>query len=69
MWFGKKMSTDKLKQVLTAKHVTVADLARMTGLRRNSIYRILRGDNEPAPKSLALICEALDIDPNEILED
>lgn len=63
------MDPKKLKHLITVKHVTVRDLANMTGLRENSLYRLLRGDNQPAPKSFKLICEALDIDPNEILED
>ena len=50
-----------LKRILKDRGMTVYDLVRRTGAPQNSVYRVVRGENEPGATLLAQIAEALDV--------
>ena len=64
-----QLDTDKLKRQMTVRFISGAKLAEATGITRQSIYRILRGDNQPKPENFKAICEALECDPRDLLAD
>lgn len=64
-----QLDTEKLKHHMAIKFMNGTSLAAATGITRQSIYRILRGDNQPKPENFKLICEALDVDPRELLKE
>lgn len=64
-----QLDTDKLKRQMAIKFMSGANLAEATGLSRQSIYRILRGANQPKPANFRAICEALDCDPRDLLRE
>ena len=50
-----------IRRILDARGMTPYTLAKMTGKPQNSIYRLVRGENEPGAVMLAQIAEALDV--------
>lgn len=64
-----QLDTDKLKRQMAVKFMSGAKLAEATGITRQSIYRILRGANQPKPENFKLICEALECDPRDLLKE
>lgn len=64
-----QLDTDKLKRQMAVKFMNGADLAKATGISRQSIYRILRGANQPKASNFKLICQALECDPRDLLKE
>jgi transcriptional regulator with XRE-family HTH domain len=54
---------------LKSKHWNQSDLARATGLGRDSISTYIHGTVRPTPKNLSKIAEALDCSPADLLPD
>lgn len=63
------VSTDKLKRQLAIKFTNGAKLAPVIGISKTAMYNILRGDNQPSPDTFKKLCEALECDPTDLLED
>lgn len=61
------LDTNKLKRELAVRYMNATSLAKVTGISRQSIYRILRGANQPKPENLRLICEAIECDPRDLI--
>lgn len=57
----------KLKDILDEKGISQAELSRMTGIEPSNISYIVNNDRNVREKTLARICEALKIDPREIM--
>lgn len=57
-----------LKELLNNKGMTARELSEQTGISINTIYAILKRDNDSIkPESLLKICNILDVSPNYIL--
>ena len=57
-----------LKELLKAKSMTAKELSEKTGISVNTIYAILKRDNDSIkPESLSKISDALEVDPDYIL--
>lgn len=64
-----KVDTNKLKRQLAIKFTNGARLAPVIGISKTSMYQILRGENQPSPDTFRKLCEALECDPTDLLED
>lgn len=62
------LDKDALRHQMDLKFMNGAALAKKTGITRQSIYRILRGENQPKPENFKRICEALECDPLDLLK-
>tara|TARA_R110002074_G_scaffold123351_2_gene258728 strand:+ start:135 stop:551 length:417 start_codon:yes stop_codon:yes gene_type:complete len=60
--FGRRVWSLMMK-----KGLNQSDLARQSGLGRDSISQYVRGRNVPNPSSLAALAKALDVDPDVLL--
>ena len=49
------------------KSILVPDLSRMTGISRHTIYDWQRKNTNPGADKIMVICEALEITPEELL--
>lgn len=59
----------KLKQILKERNLSQRELARMTGLRPNTINHLCSDNVDRVYLStLEVICKALDIDIQELIE-
>tara|TARA_B100000902_G_scaffold59611_1_gene66617 strand:+ start:9211 stop:9615 length:405 start_codon:yes stop_codon:yes gene_type:complete len=56
----------RLYKIIVAKNLTQSEVARMSGLGRDSISQYVRGLNIPKPTSLAKLAEALKVEPEEL---
>ena len=57
--FGKR-----LYNFMMRKQMTQSDLARASGMGRDSISQYVRGRSVPSPKNLQKLCDALDVEPD-----
>lgn len=59
----KKISSiaERLKEALTIRHMTAAELSRKTGVKESDISHYKKGDYEPASKNLEKISEAFNV--------
>ena len=57
----KKVSTisQRLKDALEIRHMTAAELSRLTGVKESDLSHYKKGDYEPASKNLEKIANAL----------
>ncbi|MPM39329.1 hypothetical protein SDC9_85962 [bioreactor metagenome] len=55
--------SDRLKQVMEEKNMSQAEISALTGIGKSSISQYLSGKNEPKPKAIEKIAEALDVSP------
>lgn len=53
--------SDRLKQAMEEKNVSQAELSTLTGIGKSSISQYLSGKNEPKPKAVEKIAEALGV--------
>jgi len=60
--FGRRVWQNMVK-----KDMNQSDLARASGLGRDSISQYVRGRNTPSPQNLVKLAKALNVDPNELL--
>lgn len=58
-----------LSRAMRAKGISQRDLAEMTGIRKETISRILSGRRRPSAKTLMLITSALGVSAEEIIQD
>lgn len=56
-----------IRRILDTRGMTVYQLAKLTKEPQNSVYRVVRGDNEPGAVLLARIAEALDVSIDRLL--
>lgn len=61
------IDTEKLREILTFKCLTLNDLANKAGLSINTVSKIARKISFPNPSTMKKICDALEIDPAEII--
>lgn len=54
---------EQLRRWLEARQLSVSALSIMTGLSRETIYRLLNGVSKPRGTTHKLICDALGIKP------
>lgn len=59
----------RLKHYLKLKSWNQSDLARATGLGRDSISTYIAGTVRPTPKNLAKISQALGVQPADLMPD
>lgn len=64
-----QLDTQALKDAMTVKFYSGARLAEETGITRQSVYRILRGENQPKPENFEAICRVLEVDPRDLLKE
>jgi transcriptional regulator with XRE-family HTH domain len=57
----------RIKELLRTKNWNQSDLARATGLGRDSVSTYINGTTRPTPKNLAKIAQALGVDSRELL--
>lgn len=56
----------KIKEARKRKGISQDELAELSSVNLRTIQRIENNENKPRVKTLVLICDALDIDRNEI---
>jgi transcriptional regulator with XRE-family HTH domain len=56
-----------IRRIITARGMSVLDLAKLTEEPQNSVYRVVRGENEPGAVLLSRIAEALDVSVDRLL--
>jgi len=57
--FGKRLYNFMMRKLMTQ-----SDLARASGMGRDSISQYVRGRSVPSPKNLQKLCDALDVEPD-----
>ena len=57
----------RIKQMMQIRDITQADLARITGIRASSISDYLSGKYQPKQDKIALIADALSVNPGWLL--
>jgi plasmid maintenance system antidote protein VapI len=58
----------KIQKYMDLQGLKASDMVRITGLHRDTLYRILRGNRGMTMETAAIIAEALDI-PISVLVD
>lgn len=58
-----------LRRLIDDRGWSVAKLIVKTGVPQNTMYRILRGDNEPSVSHLAAICDALGCSIDKVISE
>ena len=64
-----KVDSNKIKVLLQYRCMSAADLAKATGLSANSICAIINAKSTPRAKTLQKICNALDFEAKDLLQD
>jgi transcriptional regulator with XRE-family HTH domain len=59
--------SERLFQVMSEKGISVPDLARLTGISRQTIYDWQKKNTNPGADKIMIICESLGITPAELL--
>lgn len=59
--------SERLFRIMEEKKISVPDLSRMTGISRHTIYDWQRKNTNPGADKIMVICEALQISPEELL--
>ena len=57
----------RIKQMIQIRDITQADLARITGIRASSISDYLSGKYQPKQDKIALIADALSVNPGWLM--
>ena len=57
----------RIKQMMQIRDITQADLARITGIRASSISDYLSGKYQPKQDKIALIADALSVNPGWLM--
>ena len=60
---------DELKDVITRKGLTVADVGRRAGVSYSHLSAIVNGRVDPSPRIACAIAEALSASPTELFPD
>jgi transcriptional regulator with XRE-family HTH domain len=66
-----RIDGEKLMRLRLEKFLNREELAERSGIHRDHIGRLERGDwkGESRPKTVRMLAEGLEIDPHELLED
>ena len=59
--------SERLFAIMKEKNVSMPDLSRMTGISRHTIFDWQRRGTNPGADKIMVICEALEIPPEELL--
>lgn len=59
--------SERLFAIMKDKNVSMPDLSRMTGISRHTIFDWQRRGTNPGADKIMVICEALNITPEELL--
>ena len=59
--------SERLFMIMKEKNISMPDLSRMTGISRHTIYDWQRKNTNPGADKIMVICEALQITPEELL--
>lgn len=63
------MFIQRVKQAMSEKGISQAELVKLTGISRSGISQYLSGKNIPRQKALTAIANALDVTPEWLIED
>ena len=64
-----KIDITKLSERMKAKGFTHSSLSRAAGIPRQTVWRTVRGTNEPTLSTLAKICSVLNLKVGDLLND
>ena len=59
--------SERLFHIMHEKNVSMPELSRMTGISRHTIYDWQKKNTNPGADKIMVICEALQIAPEELL--
>ena len=59
--------SERLFSIMKTKGISVSELARMTGISRHTIFDWQKKNTNPGADKIMLICESLNISPQELL--
>ena len=59
--------SERLFHIMDDKQISMPELARMTGISRHTIFDWQRRKTNPGADKIMIICEALQISPEELL--
>lgn len=59
--------SERLFQILEEKEISIPELSRMTGISRFTIFDWKRRNTNPGSDKIMVLCEALQIAPEELL--
>jgi transcriptional regulator with XRE-family HTH domain len=63
----KKLIGPRIRQLRLERGLSVMDLCEATGLSRNWVYVLERGDHEPSLETVARLADVLGCDENDLL--
>ena len=58
---------ERLFKIMNEKNISMPELSRMTGISRHTIFDWQRRNTNPGADKIMVICEALQITPEELL--
>lgn len=58
---------ERLFEIMNEKNISMPELSRMTGISRHTIFDWQRRNTNPGADKIMIICEALEITPEELL--
>ena len=58
---------ERLFKIMNEKNISMSELSRMTGISRHTIFDWQRRNTNPGADKIMVICEALQITPEELL--
>ena len=58
---------ERLFKIMNEKNISMPELSRMTGISRHTIFEWQRRNTNPGADKIMVICEALQITPEELL--
>ncbi|MCR4849767.1 MAG: helix-turn-helix transcriptional regulator [Lachnospiraceae bacterium] len=59
--------SERLFSIMEEKHISMPELSRLTGISRHTIFDWQRRGTNPGADKIMVICEALQITPEELL--
>ena len=59
--------SERLFSIMEEKHISMPELSRLTGISRHTIFDWQRRGTNPGADKIMVICEALEITPEELL--
>ena len=59
--------SERLFNIMQEKDISMPELSRMTGISRHTIYDWQKKNTNPGADKIMVICEALQISPEELL--
>lgn len=62
------LDVQKIRKAMRAKHMSVTDLARETGVSRQMLHRLLQPDYRPLAQSVVAIAGVLGLEPGDMLD-